>query len=329
MLRTIRAFASTALALCIAMSAAPALAGSAHGRIIAFGDSLSDPGNYFAAFGTVSVAPYAPVPDSPYAIGKRHFSNGATWIEQVAEGLDRSADAGPALRSPGRSSNYAVGRARARANAPSFPDYDLTTQVNLFLRDVHGAAPSDALYVIWIGSNDLNDALHALSQDPTGGTSFGIIQSAVVALGDNAQALWASGARHFLIVTIPDLALTPAVQAGGPAASYYATMLTGGFDGGLQDLVGALSGLPGSTFDVLDANGPLQAFVANPAAFGLSDVTAPCLSFGTIVHPVCAHPDSYLFWDAIHPTTAGHRLIAAAALPSIKAIYRRLHWSRP
>ena len=39
------------------------------------------------------------------------------------------------------------------------------------------------------------------------------------------------------------------------------------------------------------------------------NVTNACFN-GT---SVCSNPDSYLFWDGIHPTAAGHRLIADAA----------------
>jgi thermolabile hemolysin len=34
---------------------------------------------------------------------------------------------------------------------------------------------------------------------------------------------------------------------------------------------------------------------------------------------VCHHPDRYLFWDAIHPTRAGHELIADAARAALAA----------
>src|SRR5262245_47745536 len=149
--------------------------GAAHAwafeRVVVFGDSLSDPGNHFIAFGTTSRPPFLPVPDGSYAIGGHHFTNGATWAEQLAKALGRPTDGAPALRAPGVFANYAVGRARARADAPVFPFYDLATQIQLFLADFGGHAPSEALHVMWIGANDVRDALTALAADPSGTTS--------------------------------------------------------------------------------------------------------------------------------------------------------------
>ena len=62
--------------------------------------------------------------------------------------------------------NYAVGRARARPQAPQFAAYDLGTQVATFLTDFEGEAPGNTTYVIWIGANDLDDALSAALTDP-------------------------------------------------------------------------------------------------------------------------------------------------------------------
>src|SRR5262249_19171144 len=129
-------------------------------KLVFFGDSLSDPGNYFVAFGTIAQQPFGPIPDAPYAIGGHHFTNGATWAEQLARDLHLPTSGSPALRTPGVFTNYAVGRARARARAPVFPQYDLSTQVGVFLSDFGGRAPSDSVYVVWIGANDLDDALN-------------------------------------------------------------------------------------------------------------------------------------------------------------------------
>ncbi len=192
---------------------------------------------------------------------------------------------------------------------------------------MHGTAPADALYVVWIGGNDIDDALSALSTDGSGAASAAILESALTSVAGNVQALWAAGARHFLILNVPDLALTPAVRAAGPAAAYYGSWLTGSFDAGLAQLVGALRALPGASFDELDVDARLQQLVDRPQDYGFTNVVDPCLAFGTVVHPVCAQPSAYLFWDGMHPTVAGHRAIAAAALEPVRTLYRRLHWS--
>jgi phospholipase/lecithinase/hemolysin len=110
-------------------------------EVVVFGDSLSDPGNHFIAFGESARRPFEPVPSASYDIGGHHFSNGRTWIEQLVRG----PDARPALGREHRARNYAVGRARARAGAPDFPDYDLPTHVGLMLTDSSGALRQDRL----------------------------------------------------------------------------------------------------------------------------------------------------------------------------------------
>ena len=52
----------TALMFVLMLSCAPAWA---EHRLVFFGDSLSDPGNYYLAFGQVSQAPFAPIPMRP------------------------------------------------------------------------------------------------------------------------------------------------------------------------------------------------------------------------------------------------------------------------
>ena len=60
---------------------------ASYSGLIVFGDSVSDPGNVYALTGMQSVAPYAPVPTFPYAIGGNHFSDGKTYVERLARSL--------------------------------------------------------------------------------------------------------------------------------------------------------------------------------------------------------------------------------------------------
>lgn len=291
-----------------------ATAGESFDRIVFFGDSLSDPGNHFVVFGMSSHAPFVPIPDFPYAIGGHHFTNGPTWAERLARELDLSRSGGPALRQPGVFTNYAVGRARARAAAPAFPDFDLGTQVNRFLADFGGLAPSRALYVIWIGSNDLDDALTALEMGSPTVAAVDILVAATEATGAAVQTLYAAGARDFLIVSVPNLAITPFIRSLGADAQGAATLFTDLYNGFLDGAVRGLGALPDIRFRRFDVNPLFAQILAAPQQVDLTDVVESCLTFGVVRHAICREPDDFLFWDAIHPTTGGHAILAEGAL---------------
>ena len=148
----------------VLLSAPPCMAAQTGiGRLVVFGDSLSDPGNAFVLLGASSTPPdYSVdpflVPTQPYARGGQHFSNGATWVEQMARPLGLANSVRPAFRSASGATNFAIGGARARDDDSGT---DLGSQVQAFLSAAGGAAPSDALYVVEIGGNDLRDALAA------------------------------------------------------------------------------------------------------------------------------------------------------------------------
>lgn len=287
-------------------------------RLVVFGDSLSDPGNYYIAFGETSVAPYAPVPSAPYDVDGHRFTNGETWVEQLADRLDTPQSGSPALQRPGVFTNYAVGRARARPGAPEFAAFDLSTQVGLFMNDFRGQSPADATYVIWIGANDLDDALGALATDPTGAASGAIIQAALSSIASNIVALWSTGARHFLIPDMPDLSITPVVQSLGPQAGAAASALTGAFNGGLDAVIAQLQGLPQIRLLRLDDAAVLESVLADPDAFHFADVTDACLQFGVTVDAICDHPRDFLFWDGLHPTRHGHAVVAREAFEVLR-----------
>jgi len=281
-------------------------------RMVVFGDSLSDAGNHFAVFGVTSHAPYAPLPDSPYDIGGHHFTNGSTWVEQLSRALEMPRSGKPALLAPGVFTNYAVGRARARAGAAEFPHFDLDTQVQRFLVDFRGQAPADALYVIWIGANDLNDALTAGLTDPA--RAADIIRAAVTTQAGSIYALWAAGARKFMVVNLPDPALAPFLRALPPPLQAAATQAGMLYNAALDEALAQVSPLPGLRLMRFDVKAVFDRIVAGDGGDSALNVTAPCLTFGVVVHPLCTHPNRYLFWDGAHPTRAGHRLIAEAAL---------------
>jgi phospholipase/lecithinase/hemolysin len=167
--------------------------------------------------------------------------------------------------------------------------------------------------VVFVGGNDVRDALAALARDPTFATSLGILNAALTAIRDNLLTLRAAGASSFFVVNAPDVGLAPAVRLLGPAAQGAATFLAAQFNAGLEAILQGLesgSGLNIVRFDVFRA---LNEVVAAPGAFGLTNVTQPCIAVDTKAQPFCANPGTFLFWDGIHPTAAGHRILAERA----------------
>lgn len=283
-------------------------------QIVVFGDSLSDPGNAFALTGQHLTPPtygmttpeelLTLIPDAPYAKGGNHFSNGPTWVEDLGRSIGLAASVGPAF-APGhpKASNYAVGGARARPVG----DFHLAAQVSEFLGDVRSHAPSDALYVIALGGNDVRDALQL--GDPT------VIAAAVGSIANHIGILYDAGARKFLVWNSPNIAVTPAVRAvaavtPGVDVLGAATALSFGFRQGLDDALALLrAALPGIDIVRFDAFTEINNIVANPAKFGLNDATTACIKPN--VPPFqCQQPDRHLFWDGIHPTRAAHAITA-------------------
>lgn len=303
-MKTFKRFLHTICILAVfSLLPAAAPADTDYDRLVVFGDSLSDPGNAYILTGMSLVPPYTDlVPEYPYARGGHHLSNGSIWIEQLAKQMNLVQSVGPALRVPGVFSNYAIDRTRACSQSP-LPSYiDLTGQVGMFL-DEFGGATDEALYVMFVGANDVRDAL--TSQTPPA-----VIGCALSSIYDNLMALIDAGARTFLVANVPNLGQIPAVallgeeaQAGATGASYFFN----------QQLEGILSGIETAyggqvifyrldTFDMIT-----QASIDHPEL----NVTDPCINI--FAGTVCEPTKDYLFWDGIHPTVTGHSLIAEKA----------------
>ena len=316
-------FRLAALVLCVATLAFETNAMSAETRssysaIVVFGTSLSDPGNAYALRGSQSTPPdygLDPllVPSAPYARGGHHFSNGATWVEQLGRSLGLAASVRGAFTSDASmATNYAVGAARAYDDPGNV---NLDDQVAAFLADRGSVAPSDALYVIEMGPNDIRDAIVAFQSGGVGAAQ-GILQQALLSIAAQIQVLYQAGARDFLVWLPPNVGLTPALQRLNqisPGAVQLATFLTQAFNAGLLGIRSQLSQLPGIDIKLLDAFALLNAIVASPGSYGFTNINQACVLPGS--EPFfCQAPDEYLFWDGIHPSQAAHALTAQEAL---------------
>jgi phospholipase/lecithinase/hemolysin len=287
-------------------------------RIVVLGASLSDSGNAFALRGEVNTPPnylLDPflVPSAPYARGAHHFSNGATWIEQFAQSRGLAGSTRPAFLQPdSAASNYAVGAARAYEDGVNV---NLSAQVDAFLQQSGGVASADALYTIEMGGNDIRDALVAYASGDPAKAAL-ILQQANIAIANNIGALYAAGARTFLVWRAPDIGLTPAIRTLGQGAMTLGNGLTQGFNAALDSVVAQLSQYPGIRIVRLDAYRLLNDLVAQQDAFGLTNVTTACVT-PSVAPFKCESPDEFLFWDGIHPSKAVHAIIAGEAASSL------------
>jgi phospholipase/lecithinase/hemolysin len=215
-----------------------------------------------------------------------------------------SGNVRPALRNTGlQASNYAVGGARAS----DYPcRFNLGNQLDAYMNDFPDTS-AETLVVFEIGVNDVRDAL--VSQDPS------IITAALTNLGDSIQKLYDKGARKFLLVNVPDIGKTPAViklDTIDPGIAVAANNLSEVFNLGLLQLQNSLIGSTDIDLRILDFYALLNEVIANPDAFGIVNTEDACVT-PNIPPFTCKKPDSYLFWDGIHPTKVVHGIMAQKA----------------
>ncbi len=86
----------------------------------------------------------------------------------------------------------------------------------MFLARAGGVASDQALYVLDIGAIDVGDAFALYAAGGDGGPILG---QALGSIAFNIQRLYVAGARRFLVWSVPNIALTPAIRSLGPLPS--------------------------------------------------------------------------------------------------------------
>lgn len=265
-----------------------------------FGDSLSDSGNLFTA--TLSL-----LPPPPYHEGR--FSNGPVYAEVLADRLGLEL-LRPALLG---GTNYAWGGALVGIDISAGPWVipSVRSQVAQFLASLEGnSVDPQALYIVSGGGNDIMEA----RQNGLDGTSgVDLMTTAAGALLEAVQLLTDHGAVHILVISAPDIGGTLRFL-GNEAATTLSNIYNRALDAGLD----------GGSVLRYDPSAALKT------AVDLGKITdTPCLGSGA-QDEVCDNPDDYFFFDSIHPTAAGHLLLAEGMLQVLKApsLVQVISWAR-
>ena len=125
----------------------------------------------------------------------------------------------------------------------------------------------------------------------------------------------------FLVLNLPNVAITPAINTQDPDVQFFAEFFSEQYNAGLEAALLGLEGKLDITIARLDVFKILNKAVAHPRSVGLINVTESCITPGVIIGAVCRRPNTYLFWDFIHPTTQAHRLLSEEAEGSLEATF--------
>ncbi len=273
---------------------------SAYTRLYVFGDGYSDNGNLYAK--TSGAVP----PSPPYYLGRR--SNGPVAVEYLAQQLGVPLIDYAWIGATTGIGNGVDGGTASTIGISNFPG--VGTQIAAYQTQIVGPfADPDALYVVWAGADNFFFPAGPLVPDE--------LSLALSNIADSIMTLGGLGARHFFVPNMPDLSLTPFLRSSPSGTQALARAWSLAFNAQLQVIMTQLgAALPMIDITEFDTFAAVNNMVANPGAYGLTNVTDSCYSGTTI----CGSPNQYLYWDTRFPTTRGHEILAGKFVDGLQSI---------
>jgi outer membrane lipase/esterase len=291
-------------------------------RLISFGDSLSDLGTYASR-------------TEGRTAGRFTTNPGPLWIELVAAELGTSITAHrhagwgkPAVVLGGTA--YGEGGARV-AHQPGSGNTDDTAghesaqttlpvreQITTHLASAQGRFGPRDLVFVWAGANDL--FRYAAAESPEDGEA--VMRQAARDLVAEVNRLVEAGAPKVVVLTMDDYGEVPATRNSPRRAVLSAWSQV------FNDELAAR--LKGGAVLLVDAHALLRAARNDPARFGLKNGTTPACAIQELPRRSVNFCDAnslvekdahltYLYADGVHPTTAGHQLIARHVMERLRA----------
>lgn len=252
-------------------------------RVVAFGDSLSDNGNLYTATAGL-------VGKGNYYHGR--FSNGPVWVEYFSKylGLDLY--------------NWAV--AAAPSDFGNFFDlfksvpYTLQHELSNFTDSIHEVGMTKdeiehMLFTLLIGGNNF---VHDIKSTP---------EEIADDYANFADALVSLGAKYIMIINLPDLAIAPRYNKDDENA--YVVRKRVQLTNELIENKIRMYQIqhPAVTFYDVNLFKYTDDAMLNPSKYYLTNTTDRCYT-GSFYESynsekICDNPQTYLFWDDLHPST--------------------------
>jgi len=271
-------------------------------NVYIFGDSLSDTGNLASVIGEFP---------QPYYMNR--VTNGPVSVDILTKNLGNTANASLHLLGLNEGTNYSV----AGAKAGGEEQIDLNTQVLAFQVNHNFVAPSDALYVVFIGGNDVRSALIVADNKE----AKAIVKTAAKEVKSAIENLSLIGAKSFLVVNAPNIGIIPETQliaaaTANPDLIDRGRMLSKKYRKALHKAVESLEEHNDIEIAEFDLFRLFNRLVKNADKHGFTNTTDACFSSVTFsFHPDCnfgLNFDQFIFFDEIHPTARVHAMVGEA-----------------
>lgn len=273
-------------------------------KVVVFGDSLSDNGNLYEYM--KQELPLSP----PYYKGR--FTNGPVWVELLLDLYYQKNGQTHLL-------DYAFGGAGIGDSSEADDDEDvlftLHREIDSYLLSHQDKADDSSLYVVWMGSNNYLALPDNVDE---------VVSQVNAGIERELKRLMDKGAKHIMVVNVPDLGKTPAAKDFD--AVELLTSLSAKHNITLKNLVSDLEQAdPSVHWYYFDVNNIIDELLGEPQRFGLTNLTDTCYeemvsakSERSILKMVSSVKlrqkvdacTGYLFFDPVHPSEIAHQVMA-------------------
>ncbi len=279
----------------------------------------------------------------------RNYAQGSSRVTSPAGPNSTAVQAAVSAGNGGGAAGAAAAAAAAPLGLMAIP---IVTQMNNHLTAAAGSYGGKELVAVMAGGNDFFMNLNALANASAGGASAvgaaqlagwtaaeqgavagggaaagaaganaavaGMTRAATELVGYIKTLVVAKGAKYIAVVNLPDVTQTPFGSSLDATSKAIGTSMITAFNStlsaGLADAAGVI---------IVDAYTQGRDQIANPAQYGLLNITVPACSATSPANPLAGSsitcspastvvPDTskYLFADTVHLTPFGYKLLA-------------------